>query len=188
MLFLALAVAFFTVVHLAPAVPTFKAGLVARAGRAWGPLYGTAATLGVILIIFAFRAAPIVPVYTPPDWGRWVTLPVMAVAFQFAAIFLFRGRLRLILRYPLAIGVFIWGVAHLFANGDERALILFGGLGAYGLAHFVIGWASGVRPEGPARSGHDFMAAIAGVALYSLMVQLHPNIFGVTVLPDYLTR
>jgi len=185
MLLLALAVAFFAAVHLVPAVPALKAGLVARAGRAWGPLYGVTATLGVILIIFAFRAAPIVPVYTPPDWGRWVTLPVMAVAFQFLGVFLFRGRLRLILRYPLAIAVFIWGLAHLFANGDERALILFGGLAAYGFAHFALGWMSGVRPEGPARPGHDFMAAMAGLALYGMMVQLHPNIIGVTVLPNY---
>jgi len=185
MLLLALAVAFFAAVHLVPALPRLKAGLAARTGRAWGPLYGIAATLGLVLIVLAFRAAPIVPVYDPPAWGRWVTLPVMAVAFQFAGVFLFRGRLRLILRYPLAIAVFIWGVAHLFANGDARALILFGGLAAYGLAHFALGWASGVRPEGPARAGHDLMAAIAGLALYSLMVQLHPNIFGVTVLPDY---
>ncbi len=185
MLLLGLAVTFFAAVHLVPAVPAFKVGLAARAGRAWGPLYGIAATLGLVAIIFAFRAAPVVPVYAPPDWGRWVTIPVMALAFQFLGVFLFRGRLRLIVRFPLALAVFVWGVAHLFANGDERTLILFGGLAAYGIAHFALGWASGIRPEGPARPGHDFMAAMAGLALYGMMVQLHANIIGVSVLPNY---
>jgi uncharacterized membrane protein len=179
---LALAVAFFAAVHLVPAVPRLKEALAARCGRAWGPLYGVAASLGLLAIILAWWAAPFAPLYEPPEWGRHVTLALMGVAFVLLGIFLFRGRLRLFLRFPLALAVVTWGIAHLFANGDAAALVLFGGLGAYGLAHFLLGWANGLRPEGEAREGHDIIAPVAGLALYVAMVQLHPLVIGVPVI------
>ena len=179
---LGLAVAFFAVVHLIPALPPLKAALASRCGRWWGPVYGAAASLGLLAIILAFRAAPFVAVYEPPAWGRMATLSLMALAFMLLGVFLFRGRLRLALRFPLAIAVMGWGTAHLFANGDGASLILFGGLALYGLAHFALGWAGGLRPEGEPRGGHDLMAPLAGLALYVAMVQLHPVIIGVPVL------
>ncbi len=184
MLFLlALCVALFAAVHLLPTAPALKARLAAACGRAWGPLYGAAASLGLIAIILAYRASPLVAVYDPPSWGRWVTVPAMAVAFMLFGIFLFRGRARLALRYPFALAVMVWGTAHLFVNGDAAGLILFAGMALYGLAHFVLGWASGIRPEGAPRAGHDLMGPLAGLALFAIMVQLHGAIIGVPVMP-----
>jgi uncharacterized membrane protein len=182
MVLLGLAVAIFAAVHLIPAAPPLKARLAAACGPRWGLIYGLAATAGLVAIILAFRAAPFVAVYDPPAWGHLVALALMAVAFLLVGVFLFRGRLRHLMRFPLAIAVILWGIAHLFANGDLRALILFGGLTAYGLAHFGLGWANGVRPAGDARAGHDLMAPVAGLALYVAMVQLHPVLIGVPVL------
>jgi len=179
---LGLAVVFFAVVHLIPAIPPLKAALADRCGRWWGPVYGTAASLGLLAIIAAFMVAPFVAVYEPPAWGRAVTLALMALAAMLLGVFAFRGRARLFLRFPLALAATVWGSAHLFANGDGASLILFGGLALYGLAHFALGWASGLRPEGEPRGGHDLMAPLAGLALYAAMAQLHPVIIGVPVL------
>jgi uncharacterized membrane protein len=106
----------------------------------------------------------------------------MLLAFLCLGVFLFRGRLRQHLRFPLAIAVMLWGVGHLFANGDLASLILFGGLFCYAAAHLVLGLAFGIRPSPEMRAGHDILSLIVGVALYIAMVQLHPVLIGVPVL------
>jgi hypothetical protein len=40
----------------------------------------------------------------------------------------------------------------------------------------------GIRPSPETRSGHDILSMVAGVALYIVMVQLHPVLIGVPVL------
>lgn len=183
MALLAVAVLAFSLVHLIPAVPPVKARLQEALGRAYGPLFGGAATLSLLLIIFGWWASGFVAVYEPPMWMRQLTVGLLLLAFLCLGVFLFRGRLRQHLRFPLAIGVMLWGIGHLFANGDLASVILFGGLTAYGATHLVLGLAHGVRPTADVRSGHDVLSLIAGVALYIAMVQLHPVLIGVSVLP-----
>jgi uncharacterized membrane protein len=113
---------------------------------------------------------------------RQATVGLLLLAFLCLGVFLFRGRLRQHLRFPLAIGVMLWGAGHLFANGDLASLILFGGLFAYAAAHLALGLSFGIRPSPEVRSGHDILSMVAGVALYIAMVQLHPVLIGVHVL------
>ncbi|HUF44907.1 MAG TPA: NnrU family protein [Aestuariivirgaceae bacterium] len=181
MALLAIAVLAFALIHLIPAVPPVKARLQQRLGRAYGPVFGIAATVSLVLIAVGWRAAGYVAVYDPPMQGRQVTVGLLLLSFLCLGVFLFRGRLRQHLRFPLAIAVMLWGVGHLFANGDLASLILFGGLSAYAAAHFGFGRAYGMAPSRDVRSGHDVVSLIAGLALYIAMVQLHPILIGVPV-------
>ena len=182
MIFLALAILTFAVIHLIPAFPGLKARLKDRFGAAWGPVYGLAATLSLLLIVLAWRSAPYVDVYEPPAWGPVANLAALFFAFMFLGMFLFRGALRLRFRFPLAIAVIFWALGHLAVNGDLASIILFGGIGTYGLVHLIAGLANGVRPEGKAREGHDVIGLIAGLALYIVMIQLHPVVIGKPIL------
>jgi hypothetical protein len=101
-------------------------------------------------------------------------------------VFLLRGSWRQRLRFPMGLAVIFWAAGHLFANGDRRSLILFGGLLAYAVAHIAIGLAQGVRPSPDVRQGHDLLSLLTGAALYGVMTQLHPVLIGVPVL--VLTR
>ncbi|NNE25197.1 MAG: hypothetical protein HKN11_21570, partial [Rhizobiales bacterium] len=152
-----------------------------KLGAAYGAAFGMAALVSVGLIIVGWRMAQFVPVYEPPSWGRTVTFALVLVAFLGLGIFIFRGSLRQKLRAPLSIAVVFWGVGHLFANGDLASLILFGGLIAYGIAHFTIGAINGYRPSPEVRGGHDVLSLLGGAALYGLMIQLHGTIIGVPV-------
>jgi len=180
---LAAGVILFTVLHLLPAVPRAKAAVVARAGAGlYGPFFGALAVLALLLIILGWRGAGFVPVYEPPDWGRFANIGLSFLAFLCLGIFLFRGGLRQRLRFPMGIAVLFWGAGHLLANGDLRSLILFGGLMAYGLVHMCLGLANGARPSADVRAGHDLISLLAGAALYVAMTQLHPVAIGVPVL------
>jgi uncharacterized membrane protein len=182
MALLAIAVLSFSLIHLIPAMPPAKARLKQALGPAYGPAFGIAATLSLVLIVIAWRAAPYVAVYEPPMRARQATVGLLLLAFLCLGVFLFRGRLRQHLRFPLAIAAMLWASGHLFANGDLASLILFGGLFAYAAAHLALGLAHGIRPSPEVRSGHDILSLIAGVALYVAMVQLHPLLIGVPVL------
>jgi uncharacterized membrane protein len=182
MALLAFAVLAFALIHLVPAVPPVKARAQQALGAAYGPVFGIAATFALVLIVVGWSLSGHVSVYEPPVRARQLTVGLLLLAFLCLGVFLFRGRLRQHLRFPLAIAVMLWGAGHLFANGDLASLILFGGLFAYAAAHLALGWSYGIRPSPEVRSGHDILSLVAGVALYIAMVQLHPVLIGVPIL------
>ncbi len=176
-----LAVTLFAVIHLIPAFPSLKARLKDRLGRKYGMVFAVGSTLSLILIVVGWQMADRSVVYDPPGWGFSANMALSLVAFLLLGVFLFRGRMRQILRLPLAMGVVFWSVGHLLANGDRASVILFGGLLAYGAAHLVAGFSQGFRPSPEVRQGHDVIAVFVGVALYGVMIQMHQYFPGVAL-------
>lgn len=182
MILLALGVLLTSLMHLVAAVPSLKARIKQRVGeRAYGPVFGLASVIGILIIVLGWRMSDFVFVYDPPEWGRHANFGLTLVAFLCLGIFLFRGRLRQWLRFPMGIGVIFWATGHLLANGDLASIILFGGFLLYAIAHIAIGLANGVRPSPDVRSGHDLISIVIGLALYSVMIQLHGILIGVPV-------
>ncbi len=182
MIILAFGVFLESILHLVAAVPSLKASLKARYGeRAYGPAFGIASIIGIVIIVIGWRMSDFVPVYDPPEWGRHANYLLTLIAFICLGIFLFRGSWRQRLRFPMAIAAMFWATGHLLANGDLASLILFGGFLAYAVAHLIIASANGVKPSPQVRSGHNLLSILAGVALYGVMTQLHPVLIGVPV-------
>ncbi len=109
-------------------------------------LYSVVAIVTFVVMIYAYGAAPYVPVWPELSWLRWVPLVVM----PFSAVLVVAG---LTTRSPTAVGgealaadsapapgilrvtrhPFLWGVAlwagcHLLVNGDAASIILMGGM------------------------------------------------------------
>ena len=182
MIVLALGIVLFAVLHLVPVLPDVKVRLKGPVGeRAYGPVYGIVSVIALALIVVGWRHAPFVAVYQPAWWGRYVNFGLTFLAFLCLGIFLFRGRLRQVLRFPMGIAVLLWGIGHLFANGDMAGLILFGGMMVYAALHIGWGLAQGVRPTPEVRDGHDLLSLMAGAALYGVMSQAHPLLIGVPI-------
>jgi len=181
MILLAAGVLSFALVHLILAVPRLKLACVERFPQAFWPIFAGVAAMSVGAMIWGWHLSEVTNLYAPPPGGRYVTFPLVLAAFLCLGIFLFRGRLRQSLRFPLAIGIILWGVGHLFANGDLASLILFGGMAAYGAAHMALGLANGIRPSPDMRAGHDTLSLLIGAALFGAMTQLHPVLIGVPV-------
>ncbi len=183
MILLALGVTAMAALHLIAAVPAWKQRVKARTGeRLYGPLFGLASLAALAVIVAGWRLAAVAPLYDPPAWGRIANFLLTFVGFLLFGVFLFRGRLRQTLRFPMGLAVMFWATGHLLANGDQASLVLFGGLLVYAAAHIGIGLAQGVRPSPDVRQGHDPLALLAGAALYGVMTQLHPVLIGVPVL------
>ncbi len=181
MIVLALGVVLFAACHLTLAVPRADHALRRRLGQSYRAVFGVLSLLPLILIILGWRMAPFSPIYEPPSWGRIATYILVLLAFLCLGIFLFRGSWRQQLRFPLALGVAFWSLGHLFANGDQASLILFGGMLVYAVAHLALGVMNDIRPAPVIRAGHDVISLIVGFALYGVFAQLHPLFTGVPV-------
>jgi uncharacterized membrane protein len=182
MILLAFGVAFTALTHLVAAVPSLKSSLKARIGeKAYGPAFGVASLLGLAITFAGWRLSGFAEVHDPPTWGHHANFGLTFLAFICLGIFIFRGRLRQRLRFPLAVGIVFWALGHLLANGDLASLILFGGFLVYAVTHYVIGTMTGVRPSPEVRSGHDLVSILIGVALFGVMAQLHGVLIGVPV-------
>jgi uncharacterized membrane protein len=179
MVLLAAVMFLFGVIHINPAMPRWKAHAQQAFGKAYGPVYGILTLLLFAAVIWAFRQAEPGFIYEPPHWGRHANFAVTLLGFLCIGIFLFRGSWRNSLRYPMAIGVSLWAFGHLLANGDQRSVLLFAGMGVIAILFAVLKSRNGPFVPSEVRQGHNLISILGGIALYGIAAQLHYVIAGV---------
>lgn len=142
-----------------------------------------------VLLVYGFAKAPVVQVWSPPDWTRWVAIVLMLPAFIFLVAAYFPGRIKTSLKHPFLVAIKTWALAHLIANGDLASIILFGSFLAYAVYDRIAlkrRQPTGlVVAKGPAKAQNDVIAILAGTALYVIfLIWLHPLLIGQAVLPQ----
>lgn len=146
---LAAATALFVGGHFALSSLPLRGAILARLGEgAFRGLYSLFAMAAFAWMILTYGAAPHIPVYQPPEFGRWLAVGLMPLAcLCLVASFLGRnvtavggeGKLDssdiysprgiyTITRHPMLTGTALWALAHLAANGDAASIILFAGI------------------------------------------------------------
>lgn len=186
MLRLALGVLLFGLVHLFPALsPTLRSRAVRRLGeKPYKALFAFALVAALVLIVGGWKQASPAPLYVPPAWGAIAALLVMLpAAVLFPSPYL-PNNLRRTLRHPQLTAVTLWGIGHLLANGEARAVLLFGGLAAWSVAQMLlINRREGPRalPE-PAPWSRDLALTALGGALFVALLYVHGAWFGVAPL------
>jgi len=90
-------------------------------------------------MIFGYRWAEFIPVWSPPTFFTHINNLLMLVAFYvylsaMAASNLWIARLK----HPQLTGFKIWTVAHLLVNGDLASVLLFGGLLAWAVVSVIV--------------------------------------------------
>lgn len=180
MLLLIIGLAVFLGVHLIPGWPDARQALVAKLGETgYRGAFSATAAIGLVLIILGKAYAEFAPLWDPPAWGRNAALALMLPVMPLLAAANMPGHIRRIVVHPMLLGIFLWALAHLLANGDLASLALFGGF----LLFTVYDWISVTRRgksgnDGPAKLKHDVIAIVAGLILYALLVHFHANLFG----------
>jgi uncharacterized membrane protein len=172
-----------TMVHFMPSLaPGFRQSLIGKLGEMpYKGLFALDIVVAIVLIVYGWRTTLPEIVYVPPAWGYRAALPLMAIS-----VFLFGAArrpsaIKRILRHPQLTGLVVWSVAHLLANGDQKSLVLFGGLGAWALIQMTLinrregEW---VKPESPTLVREMIGVVVTAVVLFVLMY-LHPYFAGV---------
>lgn len=177
-----LGLALFFGMHLLPELPDMRARLIGvMSEKGFKGLFALVSLAGFVLMIWGFAKAPHIQVYEPVAWAKWPALVLMPFALILQAAANMKGRIRLRLRHPMMIGVGLWSVLHLFANGDRAGLILFGSFLLYSIMSI---WSANRR--GPA-TGYkpvprkDMMAVVGGIVVYVILLLAHPYLFGAKI-------
>ena len=163
-----------------------RAALISRLGR--GPylgLFTLVSIVGLVLIGFGFaryRAEGLIPVCYPPAWTRQIVVAAMWPASIAVVAAYIPGDIKRVLKHPMLVGVKIWAVAHLCANGDLGGMILFAA---------VLAWAvydritlkrrsdPGAPPIPLGGRRNDIIAVVVGTILYlALGFVFHPIVIG----------
>ncbi len=103
----------------------------ARLGEgAWKGLYTLVSLVGFALIVWGSGLARQQPVvlWTPPAAMRHVAALLTLVSFvMLAAAYVPGNGVKARLKHPMVLGVKVWALAHLLANGTLADVLLFGG-------------------------------------------------------------
>ncbi len=172
-----------------------RALLIARLGE--GPykvLYSLLSFAGIVLIAMGYgeyRRGGYIPVWDPPTWTRHLALLLVWFAFVFFVAAYLPGRIKSAAKgHPMLLGVKIWAVAHLLANGDLGSIVLFGAILAWAVAaRIAVKRRDEAKPHGgpavpPAGWRNDGLAVVIGTLAYlAFAFWLHPWLIGVPVMP-----
>jgi len=134
----------------------------------------------VALMVFGWRASAPEPVYEPPSWGPVATVVLMALALVLFTSARRPTALKRHVRHPQLLGIMTWALAHLLSNGDDRALVLFGGIGLWAFAAtFAISAREGawVKPEAPSLAV-EIKGLVITAVVFVVLVLLHPYFAG----------
>jgi uncharacterized membrane protein len=169
-----------------------REALIKRIGR--GPylgLFTLVSIVGLVLIGYGFaryRAEGLIPLWYPPAWTRHIVVALMWPASIAVVAAYIPGNIKRVLKHPMLVGVKLWALAHLCANGDVGGIILFGSVLAWAVYDRITlkRRADAGGPPIPAGGRrNDIIAIIIGTIFYlALGFVFHPLVIG---LPAFAT-
>jgi len=108
----------------------WRSHMIDRLGEVkWKGLCAILSLIGLVLIVIGYGQARQMPIvlWQPPTYLAHIAILLNLIAFIFLASSLSKNNaIRLKLKHPMILGVKVWALAHLLANGTLTALILFG--------------------------------------------------------------
>lgn len=177
--------ALFLVAHLSSALPPVRSRIVARIGvNPWRGLHSLLSLAGLVIVGMNWSQAPTTALFAPAPlaigWAPYTN--TLALILFVAGGFNFPGYLRARLHHPMVIGVLIWSLTHLLANGGLRQTVLFGCFAAYSAFALVIAVAFRKRAVLTPKLSADLKAVAIGVIAAGAIMHGHVWLFGVPAL------
>ena len=163
-----------------------SAQLAQRGEAVWKLGYAALSVLGFALIVWGFglaRQNPVVLWTTPRGMSHLAATLTLVAFILLAATYVPRNAIKAKLKHPMVLGVKVWALAHLLANGNLADLILFGSFLAWAIVCFSASRrrdraAGTVYPAGT-MGGTLATLAIALVAWAVFALWLHERWIGV---------
>jgi uncharacterized membrane protein len=182
MLMLAVGLILFLGLHLLPAWPEGRLGLVRRLGeRRYKGAFALLSFAGLALIVGGYAtAAPGARLFESSPAAIAVAPYAMTLSLILLAAANMRGHIRRVVRHPMLLGVAIWATVHLLANGDTRGTVLFASFLGYTVLDFISVLQRHATKPFTASARHDVIAIVGGVTAAIVLMAVHRLLFGVT--------
>lgn len=178
MAWLVLGLFLFLVPHQLKAyAPNLRESLLARYGeKRFKGVYSLIALLGLILIVLGYRSAEYIWLWQPLPGSPFVTHGLMLLAVAFLVAPKMPNSWGKAVKHPMLVGIFLWGVAHLWLNGHVKGVLLFAGFALYALSN-------GVRqnwqmPLKPVALWQNLLWLVVSVLAYGVIRYIHVLLAG----------
>ncbi len=181
MTLLAAGLVLFLLVHLIPSAAPLRAALVERMGeKPYRGAFAIVAMASLVMIVMGYSLAPVELLYVPADWGRHAAIAVVPIALVLFVAANMPTHIRALVRHPMLLGLFLWALVHLFASGESRAVVLFGGFALFAVVETVSAVArdKGSPADSAPRLTMDAAAVVGGLVLAGLLMRFHGTLFG----------
>lgn len=170
--------------HYIPGLlPNLKIKLMDILGKAYRGVFSLLMIGSIVLMVMGWKAAVPEAIYDPLTSELQVIGVLMILSFYLFAAAHGPSNAKRYIRHPMLTGVIVWGTAHLLANGDNRSIVLFGGMIIWAVVEIlVINKREGeyVKPEA-APMKKDAIKLVVAVVIYGVVFFVHPYIAGVPV-------
>lgn len=142
--------------------------------------FSLATVIGLSLVVLGKSQAPFFMVWQPPfEWrvvSHFLMLPAIILV---TAGNIPPSHLAAVTRNPMLLGVGLWGLAHLWSNGDLASILLFGSFAIWSMVKFATMWGTARRVSRAPNIVWDAIAILLGSLLYQLVAMFHGHLFGV---------
>ena len=174
------------VIHLFPCVcKNLRTTIIEKIGlMPYKGIFALTILTSVVLIVLGWQSITPEDIYYPATWGRHITFILVLLTFILFFAAKRKTNIKRFLRHPQLTGLVFWSIGHLFANGDNRSVILFTTLGIWAILEMImISKREGVwqKPETvPMMS--DVITVIGGSVLYAVLMFAHPYLAGIKLM------
>ena len=182
---LALGIILWTGIHLSATLRVgVRDALITKLGEnKYKGLFSLSLLVSIGIIVIGWRATDSIHVYDPPLWNSPLMILLVWIAFVLMAASAPANNIKRFVRHPQLTGVLVWAGAHLLANGDNRSLMLFGGLGLWALVEiFLISRRDGPweKPEAVPFT-RDLKIMLIATVVVVVLIMLHPFFTGMPI-------
>ncbi|NDV85925.1 NnrU family protein [Aurantimonas aggregata] len=160
--------------------------MIARLGEGrYKGAYSVLSLIGIMLVGYGYGQAKIggLPLWDPPGGLRHLALVLVPVAFVLVtAAYVPTGHIKAAVRHPMVLGIALWALGHLLANGTAADVVLFGGFLAWAIVDYINALGRTGAAARPVAKGYggDIAAVIVGLVLSAIFIGgLHEWLFGV---------
>jgi uncharacterized membrane protein len=182
-------------IHLVPTSPELRDGLKERIGEIpYKVIFSLLSLVGLVVIVLGYHKLQLHPgknpiLWEPPIWTRHIAVALMLPAMILLVASVIPSRIRTAVRHPMLIAIKTWAFAHLIANGDLGALLLFGSFLAFAVYDRISVKKRGAQgllgSAAPSSAINDVIVVVLGVALYAaLLLGGHQWLIGVSPMPE----
>ncbi len=192
MLLLVLGLLLFLGVHLVPTHPALRNDLRVRFGtNSYRIGFTVLSLIGFALIVYGYGKVQMLPgknpqLWVPPQWTKHLAWLLMLPALILLAASNIPSRIRSVVGHPMLLGIKIWAVAHLLANGTLAAVVLFSTFLAWAVYDLIsVSKRGAMGPLGSTEgtAGGDLAAVAIGTAFWAFMLYWgHTKLIGVALM------
>ncbi len=178
--------AIFMGMHLMPTVPTLKKKFTNLVGKkGYKPVYALVSLVGFGLLLVGYGDKPLlqIPQWQAPEFARVLALAAMWLSFVLLSAAYIPSNVKRFTRHPMLWAVAIWAAMHLWLNGDNASILLFGSFLLFSLWSMWAANMNGAKKQTKKQPiMMDIITVVVGSAAFAGVVYFHKSIAGMALI------